>query len=96
MAYGWGKQGGSGGDRTGGIVPRTEAAPGKRSLTEMAYPYRSEISSSTGTSIPGKAVHDPGACEERGVPAFTDGDVTYFASDSPELHVAAHEAAHQL
>jgi hypothetical protein len=42
------------------------------------------------------AVHDPQDCAKRQVPAFTDGTVTHFASSTPALQVAAHEAAHQL
>jgi hypothetical protein len=62
----------------------------------MAFPHGSTIAASTGASVPGSAIHDPAVCAERGVPAFTDGSVTHFASASPSLHVAAHEATHQL
>jgi hypothetical protein len=41
-------------------------------------------------------VVDPAGCADAGTPAFTEGGVTHFASASPDLHVAAHEAAHQL
>jgi hypothetical protein len=71
-------------------------ARGRRTLTEIAYPHASRLHSALGMSIPGSAVHDPLACEARGVPAFTDGSVTAFASPAPVLHIAAHEAAHQL
>lgn len=57
----------------GGTV---EGAPGERTRTEMAFPHGSLIQSMLGTSIPGSAVYDPSACEERGVPAFTDGGIT--------------------
>lgn len=73
------------------------AAPGKRTLTEeIDYPYAAQIEAATRKPIPGRAVVDHAACEERGVPAFTDGDVTHFASAAPDLHVAAHEAAHVM
>ena len=43
------------------------------------------------------AIFDPDACAQRGVSAFTDHDsTTHFASGQPPLHVAAHEATHQL
>jgi hypothetical protein len=61
----------------------------------IAFPHAAAIQSSVGASIPGSAVVSPEACDERGVPAFTDGSVTHFSSDSPSLHVAAHEATHQ-
>ena len=101
MAYERGRRGGMGQHHEGvgerhGATDRHGVAPGKRTRTEIAYPYASSIQSALGISIPGSAVHDPAICEERGVPAFTDGSVTAFASRSPELHVAAHEAAHQL
>jgi hypothetical protein len=64
--------------------------------TPMEFPYASAISASTGAVIPGSAVHDPSTCDARGLPAFTDGMVSHFASKTPPLHVAAHEATHQL
>lgn len=75
---------------------RRRIAPGKRTRAEIAYPHASAIQAALGVSLPGSAVHDAAACEARGVPAFTDGSVTSFASESPAPHVAAHEAAHQL
>jgi len=73
------------------------AEPGRRSLSQQldGFPHAPVIQRSIGAAIPGSAVHDPEACQERGVPAFTDGAVTRFASATPSLHVAAHEAAHQ-
>lgn len=76
--------------------PQHGGVPGKRTLTEMAFPHAPAIAAATGAAVPGTAVLDPRACDRRGVPAFTDGLVTHFATDAPELHVAAHEAAHQL
>ncbi len=65
--------------------------------TPIPFPHASAISAFTGMSVGGsEAVHDPSACAERRVPAFTDGFVTHFASRSPALQVAAHEAAHHL
>ena len=51
----------------------------------VGFPYRDRIEAGAGgeVPIPGSAVHDPAACEERGVPAFTDGLVTHFGSPSP-------------
>src|SRR5690349_10966458 len=93
-----GKQTRAGGERAepaGGEASPSPSA-GRQTLTEMAYPHGGVIAAAVGGSVPGKAVLDPGGCEERGVPAFTDGLVTHFASPSPDVHVAAHEAAHQL
>src|SRR5262249_9553538 len=56
----------------------------------------SRILQSLRVSAPLTGVHDPASCARRGTPAFTDGTVTHFASDHPDIHVAAHEAAHQL
>lgn len=61
----------------------------------MSFPHSSQIEASTGAPPPGRAVLDPAGCDTRGVPAFTEGQVTRFASAEPALHVAAHEAAHQ-
>lgn len=84
----------SGGEHRSGDQ-RGQALPGKRTLTEMAFPHAAAISSKMG-AIPGTAVLDPSGCQERGAPAFTDGTTSHFASESPSLHVAAHEAAHQM
>lgn len=73
----------------GALVSRMAQSP-------TPFPHQSAITAATGASLPGSAVHDPSACAERGVPAFTDGLVTHFATASPSVHVAAHEAAHQL
>jgi hypothetical protein len=62
----------------------------------IAFPHAPSIESTTGASIPGSALYDPAACRERGVPAFTEGSLTRFATPAPPLRVAAHEAAHQL
>lgn len=88
------------------------AVPGKRTLTEdlgseaasavtpqprkIDYPHAARIEASSGTAIPGRAVVDAAACHARGVPAFTDGSITHFASEDPDVHVAAHEAAHVM
>jgi hypothetical protein len=66
------------------------------SAAPMRFPHAASIESAVGGAIPGAAVHDPEGCARRGVRAFTDGAVTHFAAASPELHVSAHEAAHQL
>ncbi len=64
--------------------------------TVIKFPHVRSIQSAIGTSIPGRAMYDPDACRRRGVPAFTDGSVTHFGTPTPGLHVAAHEATHQL
>ena len=98
MSYGRGSRSAAGPGQHGATAQsgRSEQIVGKRTLVEMAFPHAAAIKTSLGTSIPGSAVHDPVGCEERGVAAFTDGSVTSFASESPALHVAAHEAVHQL
>lgn len=63
---------------------------------EIDYPHRAQIEGATGIAIPGRAVIDREACEVRGVLAFADGDVAYFARSTPDLHVAAHEAVHLM
>lgn len=63
---------------------------------EIDYPHRAQIESATGNPIPGRALVDPQACETRGVLAFADGEIAYFMRSNPELHVAAHEAAHLM
>ncbi len=87
-------------------APKRERAPhwaahdrlGNRALLQllraMPYPHQTEVERSFGTAIRGRAVLDPAACHDRGVPAFTDGDVSHFAVDDPPREVAAHEAAH--
>jgi len=72
-----------------------EARSIDRAVT-IEFPYAASIQSAAGTSIPGLAIYDPDACRKVGVPAFTDGSVTHFATPRPALQVAAHEAAHQL
>lgn len=59
------------------------------------FPHRAEIERRTGRRVPGRAVFDP-SLEEHGHRAVTDGSTSYFASPSPGLEVAAHEAAHLL
>lgn len=65
---------------------------------EMPFPFASTIRGATGMAdFKFAATLDPDACAERGVSAFTDHDrETHFGSNQPPLHVAAHEAAHQL
>lgn len=64
--------------------------------SDIAFPHAGTIQSSTGLSVPGTAVLDAAGCEARGVPSFTDGTSTHFASETVSLHVAAHEATHQF
>jgi hypothetical protein len=66
-------------------------------MKEMSnFPHAPAIEQATGKPIPGTAVLDPAGCQQRRVQAFTDGTVTHFNSAEPNLHVAAHEATHQL
>lgn len=68
----------------------------RQGAAPIPFPHLAAITRSTATPVPGSAVRDPSTCARRGVPAFTDDLVTHFASASPPVHVAAHEAAHQL
>src|SRR5688500_8118693 len=54
-------------------------AASEAAATPIAYPHGGWLAGSVG-AVPGTAVLDPGGCDERGVPAFTDGLVTHFAS----------------
>jgi hypothetical protein len=62
----------------------------------MPFPHASRVREALGTSAPLQSMHDPDACAKRGTLAFTDGFVTHFAEPHPDLHVATHEAVHQL
>ena len=62
----------------------------------MAFPHGDRVLRALGVNGPLTSVRDILGCEKRGTPAFTDGLITHFAAETPELHVAAHEAAHQL
>ena len=65
-------------------------------VTPMPFPYGEKISSTLGRSEPLASILDKQGCASRGTPAFTEGRLTHFATETPSLHVAAHEAAHQL
>ncbi len=66
----------------------------------VALPHRSAIERSYGVSLDGVyAYTDPAAqaaCRALGKQAFAIGNRVAFATASPDLHVAAHEAAHTL
>ncbi len=61
---------------------------------EQTFPHRGNIERGFGMPVPGRAVVDTVECGRRGVHAFTDHSTTHFASERPDLKVAAHEAAH--
>jgi hypothetical protein len=64
----------------------------------MAYPHRERIEQSFGRPISAEAHMGPAAsqaCDELSAEAFAMGDRVAFKS-SPDLHTAAHEAAHTL
>lgn len=82
--------------RLAGGAPQRPDAARAAAPRAIPFPHASAIQSATGAAIPGSAVHDPEACRRQGVPAFTYGSVTVFATPAPALPVAAHEAAHQL
>ena len=62
----------------------------------IAFPHADTIRSALGAPVPGSAIFDQDACTARGVAAFTDRAVSYFATPTPSLRVAAHEGAHQI
>ncbi|MEX2500633.1 MAG: hypothetical protein WD397_17340 [Wenzhouxiangellaceae bacterium] len=62
----------------------------------FSFPHGKAIHHSLGQNLPLSAVLDPTGCAARQTPAFTRGPVTHFAFQQPDLHLAAHEAAHQL
>lgn len=61
-----------------------------------SYPYKNRIENAFQESLPGHMLVDPLGCAERGVAAFTNRKMVHFASSSPPLNVAAHEAVHLL
>lgn len=62
----------------------------------IAFPHASAVDRALGTTSAGPAVHDPHGCAARSTKAFTAGATAHFADAHPDLHVAAHEAVHQL
>ena len=62
----------------------------------IPFPHASRVREALGTSAQFIGVHHPEACAARGTAAFTAGTITYFADRHPNLHVATHEATHQL
>ncbi len=75
------------------------AQPGARAVRRPAavsFPHEDQIRRATGSTLSLTSVRDDAGCAARGTPAFTDGGVTHFAGAAPSLHVAAHEAAHQM
>jgi len=60
----------------------------------QSFPHRADIEQGLGVAIPGRSVVSALECGRRGVPAFTENFVTYFASGQPSMRVAAHEATH--
>jgi hypothetical protein len=66
------------------------------STTPLRFPHIEKIQQATGLAVPLRGVVDESGCRNRGAVAYTEGTVTHFATAAPEIHVAAHEAAHQL
>ncbi len=62
------------------------------------YPHRAAIESSYGVDLSGVKAHTGdaagAACKDLGAEAYTQGSQVAFASPSPSLQLAAHEAAH--
>jgi hypothetical protein len=81
------------------ILPAQPAprSPQSQSGTRpLAFPHATAITAGLGRTTPLRSVLDAPGCAQRGTPAFTVGDTTHFASATPSLRVAAHEAAHQF
>ena len=62
----------------------------------LHFPHQGAIRQALGVSCPLHAVLDAEGCAARGVPAYTSGAVTHFSAPNTDVHIAAHEAAHQL
>ncbi|MEF8852342.1 MAG: hypothetical protein V5A28_07985 [Haloarculaceae archaeon] len=58
------------------------------------FPHRVRIELAMGIDVPGRAVTGDETPARASVPALTDDTTTYFDDHSPDLEVAAHEAAH--
>ncbi|WP_461023299.1 hypothetical protein [Thalassiella azotivora] len=86
----------AGNQAVGRLLAGSPQAQGEHAPSPIGFPHRPTIEAATGTTIPGTAALDAEACRSKGVPAFTDGLTTFFASATPPLEVAAHESAHQL
>jgi hypothetical protein len=87
--------------RRKGAAASTSAASGVGNMEmqqarRISFPHEREIRRSLGTAFPFEAVVDRAGCAARGTPAFNEGGVAHFANERPDVHVAAHEAAHQL
>lgn len=64
--------------------------------SSIAFPHEARLRALMPVPVPLTARLDPTGCAVRGAVAYTDGSVSYFGAARPSLHVAAHEAAHQL
>lgn len=82
----------------GGADAHAVAAHGVDGATSD-FPHRPTIEDLFGQPIGARAALGGGAaaaCDELGARAYTRGDRVAFASTSPDLHLAAHEAAHTV
>ncbi|MDC0670320.1 hypothetical protein [Nannocystis radixulma] len=73
-----------------------DAASRADNRSRSSFPHAATIEAGLGARLPGTWRVDGESCRQRGVPGFTDGLTTIFASRRPSLHVAAHEAVHSL
>src|SRR5262245_32338007 len=83
---------------TGGADGHAIAARGVAGASSD-YPHRQRIESLFGREVSAKAAlggDATEACAGLGAQAYTRGDQVAFATGSPDLHLAAHEAAHTL
>ena len=78
-----------------GPPPSAHAIPFDFSRITVHSEHDAAIARGLGSSPPGHGVVDSAACHARGVPAFTDGAISYFESPRPSLKIAAHEAVHR-
>jgi hypothetical protein len=83
-------------ERTAGAIPSPGSLKESAGPRAIEFPHADRIAAVLDSPATLNSVVDPAACTEQGTPAFTEGEITHFATESPDLHVAAHEAAHQL
>lgn len=83
-------------DMFGGLLAPRSGTAVVSETRAIPYPHAAQISNALGAPVVGNAVVNETECTRRGVLAFTDASTTHFATGTPSLHVASHEAAHLL
>ena len=96
---GWGSPLGLGVGAAGGDEMAAAAAGTSVAGEVVPFPHRAAIERAFGRGIPASAHAGPAAseaCRALGAEAYAAGGEVAFATASPDLHTAAHEAAHVL